>query len=142
MTVHQVAGIDSSAAKVESIRQRRAPFYEPGLEAIIEETVSTGRLTATSDLVEALQDADVALLCVGTPSENNGNLDLQYIRRVATEIGDHLEGRAKPRERKSPKGLYLLPARAYVQRISVDPETHRAARPQEPEEYLWMRSPS
>ena len=92
---HKVTGIDTSAAKVESIRQRRAPFYEPGLEEIIEETVNAGRLTATGDLAEALEDADVALLCVGTPSEKNGNLNLEYIRRVAAEIGEHLDGRPK-----------------------------------------------
>ena len=84
---HKVWGVDTVAAKVHSLREGRAPFYEPGLEDIIRETTGSGSLSATMDAEEALRDADVALICVGTPSERNGNLSLEYVRRVAEQIG-------------------------------------------------------
>lgn len=93
---HKVWGIDTAAAKVQSLLAGRAPFYEPGLEDIIRETTGSGSLSATMDAAEALRDADVALICVGTPSERSGNLSLEYIRRVAEQIGQHLDQRTTP----------------------------------------------
>ena len=57
---------------------------------------TAGRLTASVSLREALADADVALICVGTPSEKNGNLGLDQLRRVSQEIAESLPGRNKP----------------------------------------------
>jgi threonine dehydrogenase-like Zn-dependent dehydrogenase len=68
---HRVIGIDSDAHKVESLNAKKAPSYEPGLTEIIEEAVSAGRLSATLNIHEALATADVAMICVGTPSERN-----------------------------------------------------------------------
>jgi len=93
---HRVIGVDRDPQKVESVRHSRAPFYEPGLQELVEATVSEGRLTTTVDLPAALQEADVALLCVGTPSETNGNLGLAQLQRVSLEIGQTLGGRKKP----------------------------------------------
>ena len=67
---------------MESVQQGRAPFYEPGLQPLVEEMVAARRLSATTDLTAALSDADVALLCVGTPSEPNGNLGLAQLQRA------------------------------------------------------------
>jgi GDP-mannose 6-dehydrogenase len=93
---HRVAGVDTSAMKVACVEAGRAPFYEPGLEAIVASERRSGRLRATVDAEAALAEADIALLCVGTPSERNGNLDLSYIRRVSEQIGAHLEKRGRP----------------------------------------------
>ncbi len=93
---HQVIGVDRDQPKVESVQQGHAPFYEPGLQALVEEMVAAGKLSATVDLGAALENADVALLCVGTPSEPNGNLGLAQLQRVAAEIGQTLAGRTKP----------------------------------------------
>ncbi len=92
---HVVIGVDRDRQKVESVQQGRAPFYEPGLQPLVEEMVAARRLSATTDLTAALSDADVALLCVGTPSEPNGNLGLAQLQRVAAEIGQTLAGRTK-----------------------------------------------
>jgi GDP-mannose 6-dehydrogenase len=92
---HTVVGVDIGENKVESIRRGRAPFYEPGLEPLIAETVAAGRLRATASAEEALAFADVALLCVGTPSEASGNLNLEYVRRVCRQIGAVLPGRTR-----------------------------------------------
>jgi GDP-mannose 6-dehydrogenase len=93
---HRVVGVDRDQFKVDTVRAGRAPFFEPGLEELVRDGVASGRLTASVSLHEALANADVALICVGTPSEKNGNLDLDQLRRVAQEIAESLPGRDKP----------------------------------------------
>jgi GDP-mannose 6-dehydrogenase len=93
---HRVIGVDRDPFKVEAVRQARAPFYEPGLTEIIEQTVAAGRLSATTDLEEALAVSDVALICVGTPSARNGNLSTEQLERVSREISGHLDRRTRP----------------------------------------------
>lgn len=93
---HRVTGVDRDAFKVESVRAGRSPFFEPGLEEIVERNVASGRLSASVSLADALADADIALVCVGTPSERNGNLALEQLRRVSEEIGALLPGRGRP----------------------------------------------
>ncbi|HXK03915.1 MAG TPA: nucleotide sugar dehydrogenase [Verrucomicrobiae bacterium] len=93
---HRVIGVDRDRFKVDSVLAGRAPFFEPGLEELVRETVSSGRLSASVSLAEALAEADVALICVGTPSEKNGNLGLEQLRRVAGEIAGLLPGRSRP----------------------------------------------
>ena len=83
---HQVIGVDPDPHKIDNIRKARAPFFEPGLEEIVQATVGDGRFTATASPAEALADADIALICVGTPSARNGNLGLDQLRRVVTEF--------------------------------------------------------
>lgn len=83
---HHVIGVDRDEHKVNSIETGRAPFYEPGLEELIQEGRAAGRLSATTQLEPALAGADIALICVGTPSERNGNLGLEQLRRVCGQI--------------------------------------------------------
>lgn len=92
---HRVTGVDRDQFKVSSVLAGKAPFYEPGLEPIIAEAVAAERLFATPDLAAALRDADVALICVGTPSEANGNLGLGQLRRVSEEIAALMQGRTR-----------------------------------------------
>jgi GDP-mannose 6-dehydrogenase len=91
----RVTGVDRDTFKVDSVMAGRAPFFEPGLEELVREAVAAGRLSATVSLADALADADVALVCVGTPSEKNGNLGLEQLRRVSEEIAQLLPGRTK-----------------------------------------------
>ena len=83
---HHVVGTDRDEYKVASIQAGRAPFYEPGLAELIQEGRSSGRLSATTLLEPAIQQAEIALICVGTPSERNGDLGLDQLRRVFGEI--------------------------------------------------------
>jgi len=83
---HRVVGVDRDVRKIQSISERRAPFFEPGLEELVQRVVHSGRLRATVSTAQALAEADVALICVGTPSERNGNLGLEQLRRVVQEI--------------------------------------------------------
>lgn len=93
---HFVTGVDRDEHKVRSVLDGRAPFYEPGLEQIVQQNVAAGRLTASTSLENAIADADIALICVGTPSEKNGNLGLEQLRRVIGEISGTLDRRTKP----------------------------------------------
>ena len=83
---HCVTGVDRDEYKVKSIEAGRAPFYEPGLAELIQEGRAHGRLSATTLLEPAVEQADIALICVGTPSERNGNLGLDQLRRVCRQI--------------------------------------------------------
>ena len=93
---HSVTGVDNDEFKVRNVMAGNAPFYEPGLEDIVRATVASGRLKASTSLAEGLADADIALICVGTPSEANGNLGLTQLRRVSEEIAAHLVTRTRP----------------------------------------------
>jgi len=93
---HSVLGVDRDQFKSSMIQSKRSPFYEPGLEELIERNVTAGRLRAGVLTTEELAKADVVLLCVGTPSQANGNIDLSQLRRVCSEIADLLQQRNKP----------------------------------------------
>jgi GDP-mannose 6-dehydrogenase len=95
-TGQQVCGVDRDQHKVSSVLRGEAPFYEPGLEAIVRENAASGRLTATISTADAIRDADVALICVGTPSERNGNLGLDQLRRATEEIASACADRRRP----------------------------------------------
>ena len=93
---HMVIGVDRDGSKVKNITEGRAPFYEPGLEELVERGVRSGNLRATTSAAEALRDADIVMACVGTPSERNGNLGLDQLKRAVEEIAASLAGRSKP----------------------------------------------
>lgn len=92
---HRVLGIDRDQHKVDSILKCRAPFYEPGLEEVVRQTVSAGKLTASTS-ADGIAGAEIALVCVGTPSEKNGNLGLGQLRRAVEEIAAKVSQRSKP----------------------------------------------
>src|SRR5688572_7460256 len=78
---HEVIGVDPEHTKVELINAGRSPIIEKDLGAIIAEQVRTGRLRATADVESAVRHSDISFVCVGTPSQPNGGIDLKYIRR-------------------------------------------------------------
>ena len=83
---HDVVGIDVDPTKIKMINSGTSPVVEPGIEELVSDSVHGGRLRATDDAVEALDRADVSLLCVGTPSTVHGSTDLTYIRRAVQDI--------------------------------------------------------
>ncbi len=92
---HRVWGIDRDEHKVRKVENSRAPFHELGLEELIRANVGAGRLSASTS-AGAMVEADIALVCVGTPSEKNGNLGLHQLRRAIAEIAETLPRRRKP----------------------------------------------
>ncbi len=91
---HMVVAVDVNPGKVSCLNSGRSPIVEPGLGTLISNGVAHGRLRATTNAEEAVFDTDLSLVCVGTPSDRNGSLDLGYVRRVCSEIGAVL--RRKP----------------------------------------------
>jgi GDP-mannose 6-dehydrogenase len=84
---HEVIGVDVNPTKVEIINSGRSPIVEPHLEDLISGAVAAKRLRATTDAAEAVANSDVSLVCVGTPGNVNGSLDLTYIKNSCKEIG-------------------------------------------------------
>ena len=83
---HDVWGVDPDELKVAAVSAGLSPVVEPGLEALLAQTVSSGTLHATVEPLRALCDADVSLLCVGTPSAAGGETNLAYIHRVIDDL--------------------------------------------------------
>lgn len=90
---HRVIGVDVNAAKVAMLGEGSSPIVEPGLAELVAQTVASGRLRATLDAAQALQESEVVLVCIQTPSADNGSLDLRYIVQVAEQIGTGLRER-------------------------------------------------
>ena len=88
---HAVIGVDVSDNKVRMINDGNSPIVEAGIGPLLAEVVKSNRLTATTDSAAAVHGSDVSLVCVGTPSNANGSLDLRYITRVCEEIGSALK---------------------------------------------------
>jgi UDPglucose 6-dehydrogenase len=75
----EVIGVDVDAAKIELLTTGRVPFYEPGLEELLQKEIASGRLTFTTDF-KAIADADVHFICVGTPQQADSlAADLKYV---------------------------------------------------------------
>jgi GDP-mannose 6-dehydrogenase len=88
---HDVLGVDPVQTKVDMINQGKTPIIEKEIGQIIEGSVKEGRLRATTEPKGAVQGSEISIICVGTPSQLNGNLDLKYVRRVCEEIGAALK---------------------------------------------------
>ena len=90
---HEVIGVDPVRTKVDLINAGQSPIIEADIGEIIVEAVRSGRLRATDNQDEAICETDLSFVCVGTPSQSNGNLDLTYIRRVCELIGKALKNK-------------------------------------------------
>ncbi|WP_407315137.1 nucleotide sugar dehydrogenase [Pseudomonas sp. nanlin1] len=84
---HDVIGVDVSKAKIDLINSGKSPIVEPGLGELLDQGIKTGKLRGTTDFSEAIRDTDLSMICVGTPSKKNGDLELNYIESVCREIG-------------------------------------------------------
>jgi GDP-mannose 6-dehydrogenase len=91
---HEVTGVDPLPTKVDLINRGQSPIIETEIGEIIAATAKAGRLRATSDPVQAIQETELSFVCVGTPSQVNGNLDLRYIRRICEQIGEALKSKS------------------------------------------------
>ncbi len=87
---HDVFAVDINADKIATIAAGRSPIREPGLDDLIAAGVHSGRLKATTQAGSAIDGVDVALVCVGTPSANDGGVNLMALTRVLETIVDHL----------------------------------------------------
>ncbi|MFO0680465.1 MAG: nucleotide sugar dehydrogenase [Sandaracinus sp.] len=129
---HRVTLVDTDAFKVSEIRAGRSPILEPGLEELVHAMVGEGRLTATHDLDAVAIEAEVAVVCVSTPSLKSGGVDTRPLQRVLASLGRAVEPRPAPlvvvvRSTVAPnrlRGLFgALPAPAQSKlRLVANPE--------------------
>jgi GDP-mannose 6-dehydrogenase len=90
---HDVIGVDLNPTKVGIINSGKSPIVEAGIDELIAEMVAAGRLRATTSSCEAICNSEASLVCVGTPSNANGSLDLAHVKHVCEEIGASLKNK-------------------------------------------------
>ncbi len=84
----KVIGVDINDSKVDLINKGKATIVEKGIDELIEKNVKNGKLSATKNSKKAILDSDIAIICVGTPNDENGHLEMKYIFNVARKIGE------------------------------------------------------
>jgi GDP-mannose 6-dehydrogenase len=84
---HQVVGMDIDQGKVEAIRAGNPPIVEPMLASIISQAHENGSLSAVDETITAIENSDLAMICVGTPEKDNGDVSLGYLHQACCEIG-------------------------------------------------------
>ena len=90
---HNVICVDKDEKKIAGLKQGEMPIYEPGLQRLVEGNAEAGRLSFTTDLAEAVKDADAVFIAVGTPSRRgDGHADLSYVYAAAEEIAQAITG--------------------------------------------------
>lgn len=88
---NEVTCLDIDHERIASLKAGQMPIYEPGLEQLVKQNVAAERLFFTTDYALALKDAEYAFIAVGTPSGNDGEADLRYVRSAAEAIADHVK---------------------------------------------------
>ncbi len=88
---NKVWGLDIAEDKIKTLQAKIVPFYEPGLEEIVGRNIDNGNLQFTTSYEQALAQASVIFICVGTPSKENGDYDLSYVFAAAEQIGQNLK---------------------------------------------------
>jgi len=88
---NEVTCLDIDNERISSLKAGQMPIYEPGLEQLVKQNVAAERLFFTTDYVSALKDAEYAFIAVGTPSGNDGEADLRYVRSAAEAIADNVK---------------------------------------------------
>ncbi|MGQ9709736.1 MAG: UDP-glucose dehydrogenase family protein [Anaerolineae bacterium] len=88
---NRVTCMDINGEKIERLKQGIMPFYEPGLEELVERNVRAGRLFFTTAYAEAIRDAEFVFIAVGTPEGVDGEADLRYVRAAAEAIADVMD---------------------------------------------------
>jgi GDP-mannose 6-dehydrogenase len=91
---HEVVGVDPVPTKVDLINRGQSPIIETDIGDIIAAAAKEGRLRATSDPSQGIRETELSFVCVGTPSQANGNLDLRYIRRICEQIGEAIKSKS------------------------------------------------
>ncbi len=88
---NHVCCIDNDAKKVEALKNGKIPIFEPGLESLVVENSRAERLFFSTDIKQGVEFADVIFIAVGTPPDEDGSADLQYVLQVARSIGEHMQ---------------------------------------------------
>src|SRR5438045_793282 len=87
---HTVRGVEKDAKKLKTLTDGHCPIFEPGLQELMQENYASGQIQFTDDVKEAVKDAEVVFLCVGTPSRPDGTVDMSYLEAAGKEVCDAL----------------------------------------------------
>ena len=128
---NDVVCLDVDQRKIDMLRRGESPIYEPGLSEMLKANIAAGRIRFTLDKAEAYRHAECIFICVGTPSDEDGSADLQYVLAVAKDIADELErigpgGRTRTADREGVEaaaleGLVLTEARQIAgQQVGIE----------------------
>ena len=90
---NKVTCVDVNKEKIENLKKGIIPIYEPGLETMVLNNVANKNLFFTTEIGEAIKDAEIAFIAVGTPMGDDGSADLQYVLSVAQSIGETMQGK-------------------------------------------------
>ena len=88
---NQVVCVDIDQAKVDALNNGQIPIYEPGLDSYISQSLADGSLSFTTDAAAAVAHGEMIFIAVGTPPEEDGSADLQYVLQVADTIGQYMD---------------------------------------------------
>jgi UDPglucose 6-dehydrogenase len=113
-----VIGADEDAAKVDLIRAGKPPFFEPGLDDLLNACLSSGRFRVSSEVVQAIRAASVVFICVGTPQREDGAADLSQIEAISRTIGRNLNGYKLVVEKSTVPAITALWIKRTIERYS------------------------
>ena len=88
---HQVVGLDINESRIKSLKKGKVPFFEPGLSELLVKTQDSGNLTFTTNYKEAITNADIVMIMVGTPSAPDGQADLKYVVASSKSAAPYLK---------------------------------------------------
>jgi UDPglucose 6-dehydrogenase len=88
---NRVICVDKDPRKIEMLKNNVVPIYEPGLKELVERNSREGRLSFTTDIAEAVKDSQIIFIAVGTPPDEDGSADLQYVLAVAKDIANYMQ---------------------------------------------------
>ncbi|KAA3610956.1 MAG: nucleotide sugar dehydrogenase [Calditrichaeota bacterium] len=88
---HEIIGVDVNLQKLDLIKKGQSPIIEPGLDELLAQVIKTGALQVTDSAEYAIKNSDISMVCVGTPSKQNGSLDTHFLLRVMEQIGATLK---------------------------------------------------
>lgn len=88
---NNVICVDNDKSKIDLLNKGGIPIWEPGLEDMVKNNSKEGRLTFTTDIAKAVKNSDICFIAVGTPPDEDGSADLQYVLSVAKDIATHME---------------------------------------------------
>ena len=86
-----IIGVDPNELKIKIIKEGRSPIIEKDVESILAKAITQRRIQVTTDSYQAILASEISFICVGTPSDTNGSLNLTYLKKVSSEIGDALK---------------------------------------------------
>ena len=93
---HSVIGVDVDQTKLDLIRSGKTPVVEEGMVELMTRVAASGKVSVTTDVMRAVQDSEVSLICVGTPSAPNGSQDQTAMLRLAKDLGAAMRDKSAP----------------------------------------------